>query len=188
MINLIKSSDFYRYIFNYYRRCYHKLTPWKKMLRFWDLPRAYEDLTWAMDHALQHIQDQQKIINSLEDIYPESLINEIIDLRVQFTNENEWTATRKVWADHFNFDEEEITPEMGWTKRMEVDGYADFIQIVPAKFLTKQENDDDFDRQVDAHVTYDPIADGDLLDIVHHHLYDLKERGLYEKEIHKEAH
>ena len=84
------------------------------MLRFWDLPRAYEDLTWAMDHALQHIQDQQKIINSLEDIYPESLINEIIDLRVQFTNENEWTATRKVWADHFNFDEEEITPEMGW--------------------------------------------------------------------------
>jgi hypothetical protein len=71
---------------------------------------------------------------------------------------------------------------------MEVDGYADFIQIVPAKFLTKQENDDDFDRQVDAHVTYDPIADGDLLDIVHHHLYDLKERGLYEKEIHKEAH
>ena len=53
------------------------------MLRFWDLPRAYEDLTWAMDHALQHIQDQQKIINSLEDIYPESLINEIIDLRMQ---------------------------------------------------------------------------------------------------------
>ena len=83
---------------------------------------------------------------------------------------------------------EEITPEMGWTKRMEVYGYADFIQIVPAKFLTKQENDDDFDRQVDNHVMYDPIADGDLLDIVHHHLYDLKERGLYEKEIHKEAH
>ena len=72
------------------------------------MPRAYEDLTWAMDHALQHIQDQQKIIDDLENTYPESLINEIIDLRVKFTNENEWTATRKVWADHFNFDEEEI--------------------------------------------------------------------------------
>ena len=61
-------------------------------------------------------------------------------------------------------------------------------KVTLLEFLTKQENDDDFDRQVDNHVMYDPIADGDLLDIVHHHLYDLKERGLYEKEIHKEAH
>ena len=160
----------------------HILKPWSIMLNFWKVPNAFDDLKLATELCIEHIHDQDEYLRNSSDKI-EFLLEEIIKHLMKWKGLSERDATREAHATFYDFDY--IVKEGGYSERLETEGYREFITNVPGKFLTEQESEDLLDMQIDNHVTRDPIGDSDMWGHATHYLYDLKERGFYEKELYR---
>ena len=149
------------------------------MLSFWKVPNAFDDLKLATELAVAHIHEQDECLENSSDKI-EFLLKEIIKIKMKFVGLSERDATREAHARFYGFD---YIVEGGYSERIETEGYRQFINKVPSKFLTEQENEDALDIAIDNHVTSDPIGDASLFQHAKYYLSDLKERGFYEKEI-----
>ena len=140
----------------------NKIIRWLKLskvfLKFWHIPFDLERYDYAVNYADHQIDDMSDAIKR-RDKTIENLANELASEYQYGQQMSEEESYREAYR--FAYEEE-------WQ------------EYIPEKYLTKKEQDDKFDRELDAYVTYDPIAEQTYYDLMRYELNTLK-GGLYEK-------
>ena len=143
--------------YNNIKRKIRTIKSWSIFIKFWKIPTYIEDYNDAVNFAKCEIKDLRKVIERKEDQVEyliETLATEYID---QQMSEDE--AYREVY---------QMTYYDNWENR------------IPSKYLTDKEAEDKFDRDLDAHITHDPIGDAGYQELMDYELYRLKKGGVYE--------
>ena len=147
--------DYLRYkLYSAYKRKYYSL-----FLKLWKLPKYIMSYQSAVMFAEYEIKDSHKRIEKQEYII-ERLIEQLI---IEFTDQlgmSEKEAYREAYQLAYEYDT--------------------WINHIPSKYLTEEEAEDKFERDLDNHVTYDPIADASCTQMMDYELSQLKKGGVYE--------
>jgi len=130
---------------------------WSIFLTFWKLPSAIAAFNNAVMFAKYEIKDLQAEIKN-RDHQIEELIEHLVD----------------------EFADQQMTEEEANREAYKLVYYDRWQNHIPIKYLTEEEAEDKFDRDLDAHVTYDPIADATYHQMMDYELCQLKKGGIYE--------
>ena len=132
----------------------------KVFLKFWHIPFDLERYNYAVNYADHQIDDMSDAIKR-RDKTIENLANEL--------------------ASEYQYGSEQMSEEESYREAYRFAyGEEEWQEYIPEKYLTKKEQDDKLDRDIDAYVTYDPIAESSYYDLMRYELNRLK-GGLYEK-------
>ena len=132
---------------------------WSIFFKFWKIPTHIANFNNAVDFAKHEIKELREVIED-KDYLIEKLIEQLI---IEYTN-------------HLGMSEEEAYRE-AHQRAYEFDSWIDHI---PSKYLTEDEAEGKFDRDLDNHVTYDPIANASYTQMMDYELCQLKKGGIYE--------
>ena len=107
----------------------------KIFLTFWKLPRAIQGFNSAVNFAKHEIKDLREVIERKDD-QVDTLIEALVE---------EYTSNQ-------------MTPEEAHREVYQMTYYDNWVNHIPSQYLTEEEAEDKFDRQLDSYVTADPIA------------------------------
>jgi len=129
----------------------------KIFLTFWKLPRAIEGFNNAVDYAKHEIKDLHEVIERKED-QVDTLIVALIE---EYTRNQ--MSTREAHREVY-----------------QMTYYDKWVDHIPSGCLTEEEAEDKFDRDLDRHITSDPIGDASYHEMMNYELCQLKKGGVYE--------
>ena len=158
MKNTIRNYYHYKHRFIMF---VNKIIRWLKLskvfLKFWHIPFGIECYDYAVNYADRQIDDCFDAIKRRDETI-EKLANEL--------------------ASEYKYGQQ-MSEEESYREAYKF-AYEEWQEYIPEKYLTKKEQDDKVEGDIDAYVTYDPIAEQTYYDLMRYELNTLK-GGLYEK-------
>ena len=130
---------------------------WSIFFKFWKIPTYIENFNDAVNFAKHEIKDLREIIERKDD-QVDTLIEALVE---------EYTSNQ-------------MTPEEAHREVYQMTYYDNWVNRIPSQYLTEEEAEDKFDRQLDSYVTADPIANMGYQELMDYEISQLKKGGIYE--------
>ena len=143
----------YRF-FSPYKKKYYSL-----FLKFWKLPGfilSYEDAVGFAKYEIKDLRRELEYKEDLLDRVVQRLVDELLDQDMSLEE-----AHREAYEFAYGQEDE-------WYRHL------------PKQYQTKEEQEKIFDKDLDAYVTHDPLADASCYQHMEYELDELKKGGVYE--------
>ena len=144
-------------IYNNIKRKIRTIKSWSIFFKFWKIPTYIDNFNDAVNFAKHEIKDLREIIERKDD-QVDTLIEALVE---------EYTSNQ-------------MTPEEAHREVYQMTYYDNWVNRIPSQYLTEQEAEDKFDRQLDNYVTADPIANMGYQELMDFEISQLKKGGIYE--------